>query len=71
MGEPLACKVSRYSIFILMLMMYSLLKEVVNLGVQIHKKLRAFRLNSLYAMFGDYINWYIKNSNCNYQENLI
>jgi hypothetical protein len=68
MGETSACKLSRYSIFILMLMLYSLLKEVVNLAVQINEKLRAFRLISLYATFGDYINWYIKNLNCIYQE---
>ncbi len=64
MGETSACKLSRYSIFILMLMLYSLLKEVVNLAVRIDKKLKAFRLITLYATFGDYINWYIKNLNC-------
>ncbi len=47
MGEPLACKISRYSIFILMLMFYSLLTQIIKLAVEIR----------LYATFGDYINW--------------
>jgi hypothetical protein len=57
MGEPLACKISRYSIFILMLIFYSLLTQTVKLAVDIDKKLGAIPPIRLYAAFGDYINW--------------
>jgi hypothetical protein len=56
MGEPLACKIARYSIFILMLMFYSLLTQIVKLAVDIDKKLEAIPAIRLYATFGDYIN---------------
>ncbi len=57
MGEPLACKISRYSIFILMLMFYSLLTQTVKLAADIDKKLQEISPIRLYATFGDYINW--------------
>ena len=57
MGEPLACRVSRYSIFILMLMFYSLLTQIVKLAVDIDKKVEAIPAIRLYATFGDYMNW--------------
>ena len=57
MGEPLACKISRFSIFILMLMFYSLLTQIVKLAVDIDKKVEAIPAIRLYATFGDYMNW--------------
>ncbi len=59
MGAPLACKISRFSIFILMLMFYSLLTQTVKLVVDIDKKLGAVPAIRLYANFGDYINWWV------------
>ena len=57
MGEPLACKASRFSIFILMLMFYSLLAQIVKLAVAIDGKVEAIPAVRLYATFGDYMNW--------------
>jgi hypothetical protein len=60
MGEPLACKVSRYSIFILMLMFYSLLTQVVKLKERVDMATTSSHVVRLYAMYGDIINWYVR-----------
>jgi hypothetical protein len=58
MGDTTACRISRYSIFILMLMFYSLLAQVLQLAVKIDRDLSAITFLRLYADYGDYINWY-------------
>jgi hypothetical protein len=64
-GDTSACRTSRYSIFVLMLIFYSLLSQIVKLAVQLDEKhtLGTIRLIKLYTTFGDYINWYMKNLN--------
>ena len=57
MGETSACKISRFTIFILMMMLYSLLTQVVRLTVEINEKIKAIRPVRLYAQYGDRINW--------------
>jgi hypothetical protein len=57
MGETSACKISRYTIFILMMMFYSLLTQVVRLTVELNDKIKAIRPVRLYAQYGDGINW--------------
>ncbi len=57
MGETSACKISRFTIFILMIIFYSLLTQVVRLAVEINNKLKAIRPVRLYAQYGDGINW--------------
>jgi hypothetical protein len=63
MGETSACQISRYTIFILMMIFYSLLAQVVRLGMVIDIKHRANRFVRWYATFADRINWYMKTSN--------
>ncbi len=63
MGETSACKTSRYTIFILMMIFYSLLTHVVRLACVIDIKHRANHFVRCYAKFGDRINWYMKTSN--------
>jgi hypothetical protein len=63
MGETSACKISRYTIFILMMIFYSLLTQVVRLASVIDIKHRANHFVRWYAKFGDRINWYMKTSN--------
>jgi hypothetical protein len=58
MGDTVACRSSRYSIYILLLMFYSLLVQLMRLAVQIDWRLKGLRVLTLYAKFGDHINWY-------------
>jgi hypothetical protein len=60
MGETSACKISRYSIFILMIIFYSLLAQMVQLALNINGKLYGYRLVVQYATYGDQINGYRK-----------
>jgi hypothetical protein len=62
MGETSACAISRSSIFILMMICYSLLVQVVKLANAIDIKHRANCFVRLYSHFGDWINWYMKTS---------
>ncbi len=70
MGETSACKISRYTIFILMMIFYSLLTQVVKLANAIDIRHRANNFVRLYCKFGDRINWFTKTSNCICQDRL-
>jgi hypothetical protein len=56
MGETSACKISRFTIFILMIIFYSLLAQMVQLALKINDKLYRYRLVVHYATYGDQIN---------------
>ncbi len=57
MGDTAACRASRYSIFILMLIFYTLLVRVVKLSVKMDRGLNEMGLVRMYGKWGDCINW--------------
>jgi len=59
MGDTPACRISKYSIFVLMMIFYSLLTQVVRLAIRLDEKCKSIRKVpgvELYAKFADIIN---------------